>query len=189
MPRTFDANYWNNQGGFGAQPTFQPPAYNGPRGGSPMTSMPQPPFQASPQQSFNPGGTTGGNMAGQMPPGIPQGWVPDPTRTGGVRPWDSQIPGFDPTHGGPFYKPGPGLQPVSPGAPPQSAQPPDLGGMWYGQPGGGPDAQQGGPSQMPPWMNHPFFQQMFGGGQQNQMQPMQSPMLTIGGLASGNYGG
>lgn len=60
------------------------------------------------------GGQAGGNMPvpGQNGPltsgnwgngGPPIGWVPDTNRTGGVRPWDAQ--GFDPTHGGTFYRP------------------------------------------------------------------------------------
>jgi hypothetical protein len=74
-----------------------------------------------------PGATTGGNMAGTAPAqtgGAPPGMVADPTRTGGVRPWDA--PGFDPTHGGPFYKPAP----QSPGMPTQMPAATTGGNMW-----------------------------------------------------------
>jgi hypothetical protein len=46
------------------------------------------------------------------PPTPPAGYGVDTGRKGGVRPWDKK--GFDPTHGGPFYKP----NPVSKGQPP-----------------------------------------------------------------------
>jgi proline- and glutamine-rich splicing factor len=50
----------------------------------------------TPEQGWSPG-------LGNIPPG----WVPDPGRLGGVRPWDPQ--GFDSTKPQQFYKPGPAM--------------------------------------------------------------------------------
>jgi hypothetical protein len=109
------------QAGIAPQPIGTPPGPFSPGspGGFPIFGPQQPPpkpgFPGTPGPSQNsPGGFPifGGPQTPQKPPpGIPPGWVQDPNRMGGVRPWDSQIQGFDPTHytQGQFYRPAPAI--------------------------------------------------------------------------------
>jgi hypothetical protein len=106
----------------------------------------------------------------------------DEKRTGGVRPWDA--PGFDPTKGGPFYKP-------DPDAPKQPGRPMGFGGAAQpvagtpaatppraGTPGGGlssklqskgitPNAPAGPQGSLPPWLQNVAAGQGSPNGQTN----------------------
>jgi hypothetical protein len=133
------AGGYGQAGGYGGQ-SFNQPAGSGMQRG--ISQMPQynggykPPMQGGPQgisQPYQPqpgtdannggGGVgmtapdmSGGGMSMNQPP---PGWVVDPNRQGGVRPWDQQYQALlgnraplDPTHGGPFYMPGPQTAPA-----------------------------------------------------------------------------
>jgi hypothetical protein len=90
------------------------------------------PYPGAPIQGMQPpvNGGTGSYMPAPQttpPPGPPPGWVLDEKRTGGVRPWDA--PGFDPTHGGPFYRPGGPIEsPALDGGPAVAPRPTTFGG-------------------------------------------------------------
>jgi hypothetical protein len=102
----------------------------------------------APNEQVMPGPSPGGT-------GAPADWVLDPTRMGGVRPWDNLWKGgADPTHGGAFYRP-PNYEKYGGGQPaggelgaPAFGGPPEVynGGQTFQ---GGPRAISGGMPQRP----------------------------------------
>ena len=92
-------------------PNFGDPSQGGTAGGNMAFKQDPPPPQ--PGIGLPQAGQGGGNWgAGAAPPG----WIPDPGRAGGVRPWDAQ--GFDPTQGGQFWRPDPSAKQMPPAGPP-----------------------------------------------------------------------